>query len=153
MALYTVSHSDPEGSVPTYLEGPEVKNWEKYCESLMDEAKEKAICFATKGNKNAYDDLNEWNSTIYQEDLSAALVTILESKGYVITTLPNMDFYWQGKWKDDEAIIIHNLRAEIDRDESFIEDSKERSDVESVEYFKNRISEMKKNLEKLLKNN
>jgi len=161
MALYVVSHSDPECYAPTYLEGPEVENWEKYCEGLINEAIEQAIYFATKGNMNIYNDENEWDSTIYQENLSEALIKVLESKGYVQTSLPNVNFNWQGDWRDDKKIIIHNMRADIQRYESFLEEAKqEKTDGDEdfvgddqLEYYEKKIPELQKDLEDFLKNN
>ena len=151
MALYIVSHSGPESYAPTFMEGPEVENWEEYCNSLMPEIVKKAIEFGTKGNKNFYGNKNEWTDKIDEMEMGEAAVKVLETKGYKTIRLPSIDFGWRGSWMDNPQIAVHNLEAEIDYFQHSIEGLEEENDPEnqnSIDYMKEKIIEHTEELQK-----
>lgn len=151
MALYIVSHSDPESYAPTFLEGPEVENWEEYCNSLMPEIIERAIELGTKGNKNFYGNENKWSDQIREMEMSEATITVLKTKGYKVVQLPNMNFFWLGDWSKNPKIALHNIEAEIDFLQYTIKEYEEENDPDNeggINYMKEKIIELKKLQEK-----
>jgi len=149
MALYIVSHSDPESYAPTFMEGPEVENWEEFCQSLMPEIVERAIEFGTKGKKNFYGNKNEWTDHISEMEMSEATITILKTKGYRVVQLPNMNFFWLGDWSKNPQIHVHNIKAEIESLQNSIRGLKEEEDPEnqhSIDYLEEKVAELKEKL-------
>ncbi len=71
--LYYLSYADYEDYRPYLLEGPEVPNWEEYCDSILQEAAELAV---------QKEQANEHWSWVGWGDLIEAAVEILKTKGY-----------------------------------------------------------------------
>ena len=159
MALYVVSYSDPECYSPTYMEGPEVENWEEYCKSLMDEIVAKAIQLCSKGKIDIYKHKNNWNNIIRENDLCDATIKVLESKGYKKIKLPNMDFNWQDDWRENTRIVAHNMKAEIEHDKEYMKEIKQEKKKKDpgypgddhLKYFKDKINQAREELAKFIK--
>lgn len=71
--IYLVSMSDYDSYMPTLVDGPEVSDFNEYCNSLLDEA---AILAFNKKEKNG-----TW---ISGDDVIKSLIDILVSKGYKV---------------------------------------------------------------------
>ena len=144
MAIYVISHSDPDCYAPTYLEGPEVEDWESHCNQFMDEITAKAIQFSSKGEMSYYGSENSFSMKVGEAELCEATVAVMESKGYKKIKFSELNFCWQGEWQENPHIEAYNLQCNIDDDKECLEDFESRIDEDpdlegSISYLQDAI--------------
>ena len=87
--IYLVSHNDHDSYVPRIMEGPEVEDWQAYCNSFLEEATDRAIKIETENM-----------SWVDWSDIVTQLIEILTEKGYKVVK-PIEATFW-GHIVDDE---------------------------------------------------
>lgn len=71
--IYLLSHNDHDSYAPNLIEGPEVEDWQAYCNSFLKEATDRAIKIEVER-----DSWVDWSDIVLQ------LVEILKEKGYKV---------------------------------------------------------------------
>lgn len=77
--IYVVSLCDVETYIPTYLSGPEVDDFDKLCNSLINKATSNAL---DKCSKNIYDKKNNISERVHGDNILQELIKLLINKGY-----------------------------------------------------------------------
>jgi len=153
MEYYIVSSFDPECYNPTILKGQKVENWEEYCNSLMPEAIKLAIKKYSKGNKDFDGAINHLSLRITEERMSEAMIEVLKKKGYELVKFQEKSFGWRGDFFDINEIELHNLRAELENNESYIE---RKNDYElkkdTIDYLQEKNAKIKTKIKELEEN-
>ena len=98
--VYSLTSLFDEYRTNIYLEGPEVENWNEFCQKYLDEA----VITAFR--------LNMLSNEITWYDINNALVKVLEEFGYKRIYIPNFSNYETIK-KDTERNLSSNLIDDI----------------------------------------
>lgn len=150
--IYIVSSSGPEDYSPEHVIGPAVTDWKAYCKSLSVAAEARAVDLAAIGNTNRYGRKNEYNRTIYHNDIANALVDVLLTKGYRKIDFPAYDIGWLDEEEAEAypAVVLHNCQHEIEDQEEFIKERlAEGAKPEDMNYYKEKAEEAAEQIRKL----
>lgn len=101
--IYLVTYNWYEDHKPTLVEGPEVDDWQAYCNSFLEEATERAIKIEEVEM-----------SWVGWPEIVEQVIEILKEKGYKVVK-PTEATYWGASiihYKDEEA-HYHNNGVEL----------------------------------------